>query len=103
MKPTSVRNLLLSLGLATGIAGSADGCSSHSTSTPDGTGGSQNIGGAGGSQNLGGFCGNCMGQNAAGAGGHLDAATESAAEAGGDAPPTGPPDAQAGDAETGGG
>ena len=93
----------MSLGLVTGIAGSANGCSSHST-PPEGAGGSQNIGGAGGSeniggaggsQNIGGFCGNCMGQNGlGGAGGHPDAATEAGSDA---------TDAQATDAETGGG
>ena len=89
MNPTSVRTLLLSLGLATGIASSVNGCSSQSGSAPPG--------GAGGSQNTGGFCGNCMGQNAAmgGAGGHPDASAEAATGAGGETPPV--------DAEPGGG
>lgn len=97
MNPASVRNLLLSLGLATGIAGAADGCSSQSPSTPPG--------GTGGSPNIGGFCGNCMGQNLSmgGSGGHLDAASEASTEAGGETPPVQPADAQAGDAEGGGG
>lgn len=82
MNPTTVRNLLLSLGLATGLGGSTNGCSSQAGTPPeDGAGGS-------GLQGTGGFCGNCLGQNAqhqlGGADGKLDAAADIRGDAGGE-------------------
>lgn len=87
MNPTTVRNLLLSLGLATGLGGLTNGCSSNE-GTPS-LGGAGGAGGTGGSSvpGTGGFCGNCLGQNLADANRQLDATTDSDGDGGGDMTP----------------
>jgi hypothetical protein len=94
MNPTTVRNLLLSLGLATGLGASTNGCSSHQDSPPQGGAGGASAGAGGATlPGTGGFCGNCLGQNLADAVAPLDATGDSDRDAAGDAMSVDPGDA----------
>ncbi len=64
MNPTSVRNLLLSLGLASGLGAAVNGCSSQDPGGPNGTGD-----GLGGDNGLGGYNRGVGGGNLLGPGG----------------------------------